>query len=280
MTGNWTTHIKAKTGIFEIDIREILKYRDLIWILVKRNFVTRYKQTVLGPLWVLITPLITVLLHSFVFGSIAGLSTDGSPQLLFYMASNTIWTYFAFCVNKTAVTFTENAGLFGKVYFPRLIVPIATVITGLIDLFIQMGLFLIMIAIYEIQGVQVGLNEWLFMIPIIIIQTAVLGLGVGITISSVTTKYRDLTILVSFGMQLWMYASPTVYSLSEIPESWRNIYLLNPLAPIITIWRYAFLGTGTIPVVAWGISWCITIVMFFIGVLLFNKVEKTFMDTV
>lgn len=280
MTENWTIHIKAKTGLFEVDIKEISKYRDLIWILVKRNFVTRYKQTVLGPLWVIITPLITVLLHSFIFGSIAGLSTDGSPQLLFYMASNTIWVYFAFCVNRTAGTFTENAGLFGKVYFPRLIVPIATVITGLIDLFIQLAMFGVMICIYEIRGVHVGMNGWLWTIPILIVQTAILGLGIGITVSSVTTKYRDLTILVSFGMQLWMYASPTVYSISEIPENLRNIYLLNPLAPIITIWRYAFLGTGTMPLVAWGISWIVTLIMLLVGVLLFNKVEKTFMDTV
>lgn len=280
MAENWTTHIKSKTGLFEINVKEIFKYRDLIWLLVKRNFVTRYKQTVLGPLWVLITPLITVLLHSFVFGSVAGLSTDGSPQLLFYMASNTIWVYFAFCVNRTAGTFTENAGLFGKVYFPRLIVPIATVVTGLIDLFIQLVMFGIMICIYEIRGVHVGMNGWLWAIPIIIVQTAILGLGIGITVSSVTTKYRDLTILVSFGMQLWMYASPTVYSISEIPENLRNIYLLNPLAPIITIWRYAFLGTGTLPLAAWGVSWIITVAMLFIGVLLFNKVEKTFMDTV
>ena len=280
MEEQWTTHIKASTRLLEFNLREIKAYKDLIFLFVKRDYTTRYKQTVLGPLWLIITPLVTVLLHSFVFGSVAGLATDGSPQLIFYMASNAIWSYFALCFRQTSSTFTANAGIFGKVYFPRIIAPIATVLIGLLDLLIQMILLIIMIGVYAAQGIFINLNAWIIVVPVLIFQTALLGLGCGIIVSSLTTKYRDLIVLVGFGLQLWQYISPTVYTLSAIPEKWQTIYLLNPVAPIITIWRYAILGTGELPLKMWGVSWVETLVLFFVGLVLFNKVEKTFMDTV
>lgn len=280
MEEKWTTHIKSNPGLLDFDFSELKKYKDLIFLFVKRNYSTKYKQTILGPLWLVFSPLITVLLHSFVFGSIAGLSTDGSPQLLFYMVSNTIWSYFALCLNQTATTFTSNAGLFGKVYFPRVTLPIATVLTGLLDLFIQLIMVVIMIIAYGVQGQWVHVNAWIVATPLLILQVALLGLGCGILISSLTVKYRDLVVLIGFGVQLWMYVSPVVYTLSTVPEKIRPFYLLNPMAPIISIWRYAFLGTGEVPVGAWMGSWFFTLAILFAGVLMFNKVEKTFMDTV
>lgn len=280
MEENWTIHIKSKTGLLEINWKELKRYKDLIFLFVKRDYTTRYKQTILGPLWLIITPLITVIMHSFVFGNIAGLSTDGSPQMIFYMTSNTIWSYFALCLNKTSNTFTGNAGLFGKVYFPRMTVPIATVLTGLLDFLIQIAMLIIMVVCYAAMGVRIHTNIWLLVTPLLVLQVALLGLGFGTIISSLTTKYRDLIALVGFGMQLWMYASPTVYGLSAIPEKYHSLYLLNPMAPIIVVWRYAILGTGELPLRAWGFSWIITLTVVAIGMLLFNKVEKTFMDTV
>ena len=200
--------------------------------------------------------------------------------MAFYMSGNIIWTYFAYCVNQTSNTFVSNAGVFGKVYFPRLVAPISTVLTGLLDLGIQFGLFAVILLIYALTGTPIGITPWALLTPILVIQLAMLGMGVGIIVSSLTTKYRDLTILVTFGVQLWMYASPIVYSVSQIPERYRFIYLLNPVSPIVTIFRYAFLGTGYIPFVSWGISWITTIVVMVIGVLLFSKIERTFMDTV
>lgn len=280
MEEKWTTHIKSKTGWFDIDLKELYKYRDLIYLFVKRNYATRYKQTILGPLWLILNPLITVLLYSFVFGSIAGLSTDGCPQLIFYMASNTIWSYFALALNQTATTFTANAAVFGKVYFPRMTTPIASVLTGMLDLFIQIAMLIVIMIAYSFNGYSVFISGWLIAVPLIIIQMALLGLGCGIIISSLTTKYRDLAVLITFGIQLWMYASPVVYTVSTIPEKWQNLYLFNPIAPIITVWRYALLGVGEVPLEAWAISWIVTIAIVGIGVILFNHVEKTFMDTV
>lgn len=280
MEEKWTTHIKAQTGLLELNLGELKRYKDLIFLFVKRNYTTRYKQTILGPLWLIFSPLITVLLHSFVFGSIAGLSTDGSPQLLFYMTSNTIWSYFSLCLTQTASTFTGNAGLFGKVYFPRITLPISTVLTSLLDLLIQLLMLFMMMGIYVVRGVTVSMNGWMLAVPLLILQVALLGLGCGILISSLTTKYRDLVVLVGFGMQLWMYVSPVVYTLSTVPKTIRPIYLLNPMAPIISVWRYAFLGTGEVPLEAWGISWIFTLIVLAVGAVLFNRVEKTFMDTV
>lgn len=280
MEEKWSTVLKPQQNRVEINIRELLSYKDLILLFVKRNYVTKYKQTILGPLWLIISPLLTTLMFVVVFGNIAGLSTDGAPQLVFYMSGNIVWTYFAYCVNQTSNTFVSNAGVFGKVYFPRMVVPVSTVITGLLDFGVQFVMFIVFLGYYFIVGFGTGINLWILITPVLVLQLAMLGMGVGIIVSSLTTKYRDLTILVTFGVQLWMYASPVVYSLSQIPEKYQFIYMLNPISPIITIFRYAYLGTGFIPYASWGISWITTLVVVIIGVLLFNRIEKTFMDTV
>ena len=234
----------------------------------------------MGPLWLLITPIVTTLMYALVFGEIAGISTDGAPQLAFYLSGNIVWTFFAMCLNNTSRTFIDNAAVFGKVYFPRLVTPIATVITGMLDFMIQLVLLGIILLGYSISGVHINWNMWVLATPVLMLQIAVLGLGFGIIVSSLTTKYRDLSILVTFGVQLWMYASPVVYPLSQIPERFQEIYMLNPVAPIITIFRYAYLGVGEIPYAAWGISWIVTVLIVAIGALMFNRIEKTFMDTV
>lgn len=280
MEEKFTTVIKAKNGWFDINVRELFQYKDLVFLFVKRNYTTRYKQTILGPLWLILNPLLTVLLYTFVFGNIAGLSTDGSPQLAFYLASNALWSYFAACLSQTASTFTANSSIFGKVYFPRLTMPLSTVLTAGIDLIIQVTMLVIILVFYAIQGTPVEINASILLIPVLMIQIALLGLGCGIIISSLTTKYRDLAVLVTFGVQLWMYASPVVYSVSQIPEKFYSVYMLNPVAPIITIWRYAFLGRGALPLFYWGVSWIVTVFILLIGIILFSKVEKTFMDTV
>ena len=280
MEEKWTTVLKPKHNLFDLNLKELFAYKDLIFLFVKRNFVTKYKQTILGPLWLIISPVLTTLMYVLVFGNIAGLSTDGTPQMAFYMSGNLLWTYFAYCVNQTSNTFVANAGIFGKVYFPRLVTPISTVLTGLLDLTIQFGLFVIILIIYALTGTTISINPWVLLTPVLILQLAMLGMGVGIIVSSLTTRYRDLTILVTFGIQLWMYASPIVYSLSQIPERFRFLYMLNPVSPIVVIFRHAFFGTGSIPFLSWGISWITTIVVMVTGILLFNRIEKTFMDTV
>lgn len=276
----YTTHIKAKTGWFDIDLNELWKYRDLVLLFVKRNYSTRYKQTILGPLWLLFNPLITVTLYALVFGNLAGLSTDGAPQFAFYLCSNAIWSYFATCITDTSNTFIANSAIMGKVYFPRLVMPISSVITGILDLLIQIMMLAVIIIVYVFIGTRLQIGSTLLLTPLLIIQTALLGLGCGIIIAACTTRYRDLTVLVSFGVQLWMYASPVVYTTTTIPEKFYGIYMLNPMASIIATWRYAILGIGEFPVNYWGISWIITILVLLMGVLLFSRVEKTFMDTV
>lgn len=276
----YTTHIKARTGWFDIDLKALYKYKDLIFLFVKRNYTTRYKQTILGPLWLIFNPLLTVSLYAMVFGNIAGLSTDGLPQFAFYLCSNAIWSYFAVCITQTASTFTDNAGIMGKVYFPRLVMPLSSVVTGLLDLLIQLGMYAVVVVYYRCRGIEFNLGWSVVLAPIIILQTGLLGLGCGIIIAALTTKYRDLVVLVSFGVQLWMYVSPVVYSIVQIPENYRSIYLLNPMASIITVWRYSVLGTEILSMVFWGISWGITLIVLIIGIILFSKIEKTFMDTV
>lgn len=280
MSGTWTTILRPKNKWYDINLKELWAYKDLVVLFVKRNYVTRYKQTVLGPLWLLITPIVTTLMYALVFGEIAGISTDGAPQLAFYLSGNIVWTFFAMCLNTTSRTFIDNASVFGKVYFPRLVTPMATVITGMLDFMIQLVLMIVILLGYSVSGVHINWNMWVLATPILMIQIAVLGMGFGIIVSSLTTKYRDLSILVTFGVQLWMYASPVVYPLSQIPERFQAIYMLNPVAPIITIFRYAYLGVGEIPYTAWGISWIVTVLIFVIGALMFNRIEKTFMDTV
>lgn len=280
MSENWTTILEPNNKAMNLNLKEVWSYKDLIALFVKRNYVTRYKQTVLGPLWLVITPVITTLMYALVFGKIAGISTEGAPQLAFYLSGNIIWSFFAMCINNTSRTFIDNASVFGKVYFPRLVTPIATVLTGMLDFLMQLVLLVIIIVIYLITGTKIDCNLWILATPLLALQIAILGMGFGIIISSLTTKYRDLTILVTFGVQLWMYASPVVYSLNSIPEKYRFVYLLNPVSPIITIFRYAYLGVGEVPLLSWGISWIVTLLVFFIGAVMFNKIEKTFMDTI
>ncbi len=277
---NYRTHIKSKTGLFEIDFKELLRYKDLIFLFFKRNYSTRYKQTILGPLWLVLNPLITVLLYAFVFGKIAGLATTGVPHLLFYLCSNSIWAFFATCITETAKTFTANSAIMGKVYFPRLVMPISSVLTGIMDLAIQLFMMIIAIIIYIICGTTIHFGISALLVPVLILQVAMMGLGCGIIVAALTTKYRDLIILVGFGVQLWMYASPVVYSATLIPEEYHTIYFLNPMASILTCWRSVILGVEDFPWESWGISWIVTIILLMIGVLLFNKVEKVFMDTV
>ena len=276
----WTTTIKAKNSWLDINFKELWKYRDLIKMFVKRDFTTFYKQTILGPLWIIINPLLTTLMFTIVFGRIANISTEGVPQFLFYLAGNTIWMYFSGSLTKTAATFTSNAAVFGKVYFPRLVTPISIVTSGLINFLVQFGIFLLSIFYYRVNGYSINSNMYILLTPILLLQICLLAMGFGIIISSLTTKYRDLAILVSFGVQLWMYATPIVYPISQIPNKLKEIILLNPISPIVETFRYAFLGVGSIPLESLIISWITTIVVLFIGIILFNRVEKTFMDTV
>lgn len=276
----YSIHIKSRFKWFDIDLKELWQYRDLALLFVKRNYSTRYKQTILGPLWLILNPLLTVTLYAFVFGNIAGLSTDGAPQFLFYLSSNSIWAFFATCIMDTANTFTGNAAIMGKVYFPRLIMPISAVLTGFLDFLIQIVILIIAIGIYTIMGIKIDIGRAVWIVPILIMQTALLGLGCGIIIAACTTKYRDLAVLVSFGVQLWMYASPVVYTVSNIPIKLKSIYMCNPMATIITTWRYSILGIGEFSFDYWVISWIITIILLVTGIVLFNHIEKTFMDTV
>lgn len=279
----WTTVIKPKTGLLDLRLKEIWQYKDLIFMFLKRNFNSAYKQTVLGPLWFLITPLLSSSMHTLVFGKIANISTDGVPQFLFYLCSNAGWSYFSGCLTSTAGTFTGNAGLFGKVYFPRLVSPITSVIYGLLSFSIQLLLVAVAMIIFAYRGTVIIPNSSIILLPLLVIQMALLGLGAGIIISSITTKYRDLSILVGFGMQLWMYATPVVYPVSQVVSlngMLEKLIMLNPASPIINNFRYVILGSGRFEWFYWGISWIVTAVVLFVGLIIFNRIEKTFMDTV
>lgn len=274
------THIKSKTGLLEVNFAELYHYRDLIYLFFKRNYITRYKQTILGPLWLVVSPLITVCLYAFVFGNLAGLSDSGVPQIVFYLAGNALWTFFAACLTQTASTFTSNSAIMGKVYFPRLVMPVSSVLSGLFDLLIQIAILIVFMLFFWMKGFSFNLNMTLIYAPLLILQTGLLGLGFGIIIASLTTKYRDLAVLVTFGVQLWMYATPVVYTLKIIPQNIKHIYMLNPMTPIMECWRKSVIGVGEFSSFYWGISWITTFVVLTIGVLLFNRIEKTFMDTV
>ena len=251
----WTTVIKPKSGLLDLRLKEIWQYKDLIFMFLKRNFNSAYKQTVLGPLWFLITPLLSSSMHTLVFGKIANISTDGVPQFLFYLCSNAGWSYFSGCLTSTAGTFTGNAGLFGKVYFPRLVSPITSVIYGLLSFSVQLLLVAVAMVIFAYRGTVIIPNSSIILLPLLVIQMALLGLGVGIIISSITTKYRDLSILVGFGMQLWMYATPVVYPVSQVVSlngMLEKLIMLNPVSPIINNFRYVVLGSGRFEWYYWG----------------------------
>ena len=275
------THITSERKWFELNLKEVWQYKDLIVLFTKRNFTLTYKQTILGPLWIFINPFITSVMYTLVFGNIAKIGTNGIPHLLFYLTGNAIWTFFAGCVNRNSHTFTANAGVFGKVYFPRLTVPISNVLYGMIQFFVQMIMVVFFLIYYVYKGV-VSPN-WINCLytPVILMHLGILGMGIGIIISSLTTKYRDLSFLVGFGVQLWMYGTPIVYPLSQISEGWlKQLILINPVTMPVEAFRYAVLGQGTIIPQYLILSWIITIISALFGIILFNRIEKTFMDTV
>lgn len=278
---NWTTVIKPKNKLLSIDFKEMWQYRDLFMMYVKRDIITMYKQTILGPLWFIIQPAITTIMYMVVFGGIAGISTDGLPQPLFYLAGICLWQYFADCLNKTSSTFISNQGIFGKVYFPRLVAPLSTIVSGLVKLGIQILLFVIVYIYFLAIGTPVEPNWALSLFPLLVIMIAGLALGFGIIISSLTTKYRDLTILFTFIVQLWMYGTPVIYPLSSIPEGKIKLLMqLNPVTPIVETFKYGTLGTGEFSWNMLGYSFCFMLVVLSIGIVLFNKVQRSFMDTV
>jgi lipopolysaccharide transport system permease protein len=276
----WTEIIKPKTGIFNLQLLELWRYKDLLLLLVRRDFVAVYKQTILGPLWYIIQPVLTTAVMYIVFNKIAGLSTDGLPPVLFYMIGNVAWGYFASCLTKTSNTFIANANIFGKVYFPRLIVPLSTVISSLFAFFTQLLLFFILLIYYDFRGVNINFGPAMAVIPYLIILMAFLGLGAGIIISSLTTKYRDLSFLLTFGVQLFMYATPVIYPISTMGGTLRKIIMLNPMTSIIEGFRYAFLGKGMFDINQILYSTVFTIVVLFVGLLVFNRVARNFMDTI
>lgn len=277
---HFNTVIKPKSGWFDLHLKEVFAYRDLIFLFVKRNFVSKYKQTVLGPAWAIIQPLLTTVVFTLVFGNIAGLAPDGVPSFVFYLSGTVLWTYFSNCLTQTANTFVANSATMGKVYFPRLVMPISTVFSELISLAIQYVFLIIFLVYYAAakQGVQP--NLWMLMTPLIVLQLAMLSLGCGIIISALTTKYRDLAMLVGFGLQLWQYATPVAYGLTLIPDRWITLYLLNPVTPAILTFRYAFFGVGYFSLTYYLLSWGMTLVLLAISIMLFNRIEKNFMDTV
>ena len=277
----WTMKIRPHEKLWHIDIKEIWHYRDLIELFVRRNIVVQYKQTILGPLWYLIQPVLTVIMNMVVFGNIAKMSTDGMPQALFYMAGNICWFYFSNCLNQSSNTFIANQSMFGKVYFPRLVVPIAVVISNLLRFVIQVGLFVILYLYFFMAGAPIAPNWAILLTPLLVMMLAGLGLGFGILISSLTTKYRDFTILFTFVVQLWMYATPIVYPLSMVEEgSLRTLIMANPMTSIIEAFKYATLGQGYFSWFALGYSFLFMSVLLLFSVAIFNKVQRNFMDTV
>ena len=275
-------HISSKHRLLDLKLKEVWQYRELIGLFVGRNFSVSYKQTILGPVWIFVSPLITSLIYVILFGNIARLGTDGIPMLLFYLSGNAIWTYFSSCVSNNASTFTGNANLFGKVYFPRLTVPIANMFMALTSFGLKMILVLLLLAYYLARGaVKVHFLTWLAL-PFVLLWLGIMGMSIGIIVSSITTKYRDLAMLVSYGIQLWMYVTPVVYPLSTVSHMKiiRMITMVNPVTMPIEIFRYCLLGSGTILPVYSIYSMVLTLVLAFVGIIIFNKVERTFMDTV
>lgn len=276
----WTLIIRPQRAWWDLQLGEIWRYRDLILLFVWRDFVAYYKQTILGPLWYLIQPILTTVVFTVIFGNIAKLPTDGLPPFLFYLAGNTVWVYFSTCVTSTSDTFAGNAAVFGKVYFPRLSVPISIVISNLISFGIRLGVFLAFLVYFMLKGAEVHVTWWVLLLPVLLIIMAGLGLGFGIIISSMTTKYRDLQQLVGFGVQLMMYGTPVIYPLSSVDAELRWLLLLNPMTPVVEVFRFAFLGTSALQPVYLVYSFFCMLTALVIGIVAFNHVENTFMDTV
>ena len=276
----WTEEIKSQNTLFSINIKEVWHYRDLLLMLVKRDYVTFYKQTILGPIWFFIQPLMTTVVYLVLFGQIAKLSTDGAPQIAFYLAGITIWNYFSEALTKTSTVFKDNANLFGKVYFPRLIMPLAIVCSGLMKFAIQFGLFIAVVLYFTFINPKIHPNLCVLITPFLVLLMATFALGLGMVFSSLTTKYKDLVFLLTFGIQLFMYATPVVYPTSAMPTKFSWLLHINPLTGIFECFRYAYLGTGSFQPMDLLLSTILIGILFFIGIVIYNKVEKSFMDTV
>ncbi len=280
MEKDWTLVIKPEKRLLDVDLKGIWRYRDLWYMYIKRDIVTVYKQTILGPLWFFIQPIFTTIMYMFVFGGLAGISTDGIPQPLFYLSGITLWNYFSSCFNGSSDTFTANAGIFGKVYFPRLVVPLAALTSNLIKMLIQLLLFITVYIYYVSIGGAVSINSAALLFPVLVFMLAFHAMSWGLIVSSLTSKYRDLRHLVSFGLQLLMYATPVIYPLSVAGEKYGWALKLNPLTPIFEAFKYGVLGSGSL---SWGgllYSFIFMIVMLFVSIIIFNRVERHFMDTV
>jgi len=276
---NWSEVIGPSTGLFNLNLKEVWRYRDLLVMFVRRDFVATYKQTILGPLWFFIQPILTTIIFVIVFGNIANISTDGVPQVLFYLSGLTLWNYFADCLNKTATVFRDNAGIFGKVYFPRLIIPLSIVVSNLVRFAIQFALFGAIWLWFLYKG-NIQPNIFILLTPLLVILMAITSLGLGLIITALTTKYRDLVFLLTFGVQLLMYATPIIYPMSALPVKYAPIIKANPLSAIVETFRYAFTGSGTFSWLYLLYSAVFSMVVLVIGTVVFNKVEKSFMDTV
>lgn len=279
----WDIELTPHSSLFDLKLNDIWHYRDLLILLVRRDFVSFYKQTILGPLWFFIQPLFTTIIYTFIFGNLANISADSLDKPLFYMAGITAWNYFADCLTKTSTVFTANASLFGKVYFPRLIVPLSIVASNLIRFGVQMALFFITMAFYAIKGSNVHPNIYVLLFPFLLLLMAMLGLGLGMIVSAMTTKYRDLSFLITFGIQLMMYLTTVIYPLSAVKQKYPKYEWLveyNPMTSIIEAFRYGFLGKGTFTMLSLGITAIITTVILLLGIIVFNRVERTFIDTV
>ena len=279
-TLQFETVIRPKNKWFDLKLGEVVKYRDLIFLFVRRNFSTLYKQTILGPAWIIITEIITTVIYTIIFGNIANIGTDGVPTFLFYLSGNTVWGLFSKSFINTSTTFTSNSNIFGKVYFPRLVMPISVVLTQLITFGIQFVMFLCFLVFYIFKGSVHPDYALLPLFIVILLIITVMSLGFGIITSSLTTKYRDLTVMLSFGITVWMYITPIVYPMSLVPARWRLLFMLNPMSPIVESFRYIFLGVGELKAAYLAYSAGVALFVFIIGTVLFNRVEKTFMDTV
>jgi lipopolysaccharide transport system permease protein len=277
---HWTEIIEPKTKLLDLRLNELWRYKDLVFMFVRRDFVSNYKQTILGPIWFFLQPLLTTLMFVFIFGRVAGLSTDGLPMIAFYLAGVTIWNYFSETLNKTASVFKDNAQMFGKVYFPRLTMPVSIVLSNLVRFLIQFSLFLAVWVYYLTQENAIAPNLFLFLTPFLVLMMGVLALGFGMIFSAMTTKYKDLVFLLTFGVQLLMYATPVIYPLSSIGEKYKWIILANPMSSIVETFRYGFLGSGSFSWLQLGYSFGFSVFILLIGTIVFNRVEKSFTDTV
>ena len=276
----WTEEIKSSNSLFSINIKEVWSYRDLLIMFVKKEYITFYKQTILGPIWFFIQPILTTLIYVLLFGQIAKLSTDGTPQIAFYLSGITLWNYFSECLTKTSSVFRDHAAIMGKVYFPRLIMPLSIVFSGLMKFAIQFALFIVVILYFTFIEESIRPNVWVLITPFLILLMASFSLGMGMIFSALTTKYKDLVFLLTFGIQLLMYATPVVYSITSIPEKFKWIFKLNPLTGIFECFRYGFLGKGSFEFSSLIMSTINILIILIVGVVIFNKVEKSFMDTV